>query len=360
MEKYKDILERYEELNHSMVDPSVLANNELYLKVVKEHASLEPIVTSLLKLEKLRNEKQEAQDLYAETSVSEEAMRLMIREEIAELEANIKTLEDELKILMQPKDPRDDRAIFLEIRAGAGGSEAALFGMDLYRMYMAYCEKQGYKTELIDLSETDIGGVKELVCQIDGQGAYSHFKFETGVHRVQRVPVTESGGRIHTSTVTVAVMPEIDDVEIDINPNDLQIDTYRASGAGGQHVNKTESAIRITHKPSGLVVTCQDQRSQGKNKEKAMKILKAKLFDMEEEKQRSLQASERKEQVGTGDRSERIRTYNFPQGRCTDHRIGLTLYQLDSIMQGEINNIVDALIQAENTESLGKGSSDED
>lgn len=354
MDEKKKIVHRYEELMASMGDPDVISNNEQYLKIVKEHASLTPIVEAIQTLDKLKEDLKSAQALYAETPVGEEDMRQMVREEMASLEESIVNQEETLRILLLPKDPRDDKDIFLEIRSGAGGSEAALFGMDLYQMYMGYCARMGYKTELIDLSETDIGGVKELVCQISGQGAYTHFKFETGVHRVQRVPVTESGGRIHTSTVTVAVMPEVDDVAIDINPNDLLIDTYRASGAGGQHVNKTESAIRITHKPSGVVVTCQDQRSQIKNREKAMAILKARLFEMEEEKQRSALASERKEQVGTGDRSERIRTYNFPQGRVTDHRIGLTLYKLDAVMLGEIEDIVEGLIEADRSNTLGK------
>lgn len=354
MDEKRKIVDRYEELMASMSDPEVLGNSEVYLKIVKEHAQLTPLVEAIQQLEKYKEEFQSAQALYAETPVGEEEMRAMVREELASLEEKIAQKEEELRILMLPKDPRDERDIFLEIRSGAGGSEAALFGMDLYQMYMGYCQRMGYKTELIDLSETDIGGVKELVCQISGQGAYTHFKFETGVHRVQRVPVTEAGGRIHTSTVTVAVMPEVDDVSVVINPSDLQIDTYRASGAGGQHVNKTESAIRITHKPSGVVVTCQDQRSQIKNREKAMAILKARLFEMEEEKQRTALADERKEQVGTGDRSERIRTYNFPQGRVSDHRIGLTLYRLDSIMLGEIEEIVEALIEADRSNALGK------
>lgn len=352
MQDLEKIISRYEELAALMSDPIILSDNDRYLKIVKEHASLTPLVDLITEVNKIRDDLQSAKNLYAETEIGEEDMRAMIREDIASCENLLSIKESQLEILLLPKDPRDERDIFLEIRAGAGGDEAALFAMDLYKMYMGYCASMSYSTELIDISENDIGGVKEIICQISGNGAYSHFKYETGVHRVQRVPVTESGGRIHTSTVTVAVMPEVDDVEVDINPNDLQIDTYRASGAGGQHVNKTDSAIRITHKPTGIVVTCQDQRSQYKNKDKAMAILKARIYEQAQEERMAAIAEERKEQVGTGDRSERIRTYNFPQGRCTDHRIGLTLYKLDSVLAGEIHEIVEALINADRISGL--------
>jgi len=272
----------------------------------------------------------------------------------------LETIEIELKALLVPKDPNDNRSVIVEIRGGAGGEEAALFASNLFRMYTRYSERRRWKTEILDINETEIGGIKEVVFSIEARGAYSRLKYESGVHRVQRVPTTESSGRIHTSTVTVAVLPEVDDVEVDVNPNDLQIDTYRASGAGGQHINKTDSAIRITHMPSGIVVTCQDQRSQHKNKDKAMKILRSKLFEIAQQQQNTEIAQARKSQVGTGDRSERIRTYNFPQGRVSDHRIGLTLYKIEEIMDGDMDDIIDALITADQSEKLGSASYDED
>jgi len=282
----------------------------------------------------------------------------MIEAEIAEAEEGIERTEKELKILLMPKDPNDDKDVIIEIRAGAGGDEAALFAAVLYRMYTHYAESKGWTVSVIDSNPTEIGGFKEIIFEIEGRGAYSRLKFESGVHRVQRVPTTESSGRIHTSTATVAVLPEAEDIgDIEINPNDIEVDTYRASGAGGQHVNKTSSAIRITHIPTGIVVTCQDQRSQHKNREKAMRVLKARLYDIERRKHESELAENRKSQVGTGDRSERIRTYNFPQRRVTDHRIGFTLYQIDQFINGEMDELIDALIT---TDQAGKLSSGED
>ncbi|NLM80282.1 MAG: peptide chain release factor 1, partial [Clostridiales bacterium] len=272
--------------------------------------------------------------------------------ELEETRVSIERATDELKKLLIPRDPNDDRNVIIEIRAGAGGEESALFAGSLYRMYTMYAASKGYKVEMLNMNGTGLGGIKEVSFMVIGDGAYSRFKFESGVHRVQRVPETEAGGRIHTSTATVAVLPEVEDVEVEINPADLQIDTFRSSGAGGQHVNKTESAIRITHLPSGLVVECQDERSQHKNRERAMKILRARLYEQEQEKLRSQVAADRRAQVGTGDRSERIRTYNFPQGRVTDHRIGLTLYRIESIMNGELDELVEALITADRAEKL--------
>ena len=276
----------------------------------------------------------------------------MFEEEKQALEEKLESVSEEMKILLLPKDPNDDRNVIIEIRGGAGGEEAALFAAVLFRMYSMYAVKKGYKTELINANETELGGYKEISFMLTGEGAYSRLKYESGVHRVQRVPETETQGRIHTSTVTVAVLPEADDVEVTINPSDLRIDTFRSSGAGGQHINKTESAIRITHIPTGLVVECQDERSQYKNKDKAMKVLKSRLLESEREKQQSEVAEKRHSQVGTGDRSERIRTYNYPQGRVTDHRIGLTLYKIDDILNGNIDEIIDALITASRTEQL--------
>lgn len=276
----------------------------------------------------------------------------MLVSESQEAKANIERIEEELRILLLPKDPNDEKNVMMEIRGGAGGDEAALFAGDLFRMYTMYAESNRWKIEILSKNEIGIGGIKEISFMIQGQGAYSRLKFESGVHRVQRVPETESGGRIHTSTVTVAVLPEVEDVDVEINDDDLQIDTYRSGGAGGQHVNKTESAIRITHIPTGLVVTCQDERSQHKNKEAAMKMLRSKLYDMKEQERSAAIAADRKSQVGTGDRSERIRTYNFPQGRMTDHRIGLTLYKLDAIMNGDLDEIIDALITTDQSEKL--------
>ncbi|MDE5852465.1 MAG: peptide chain release factor 1, partial [Oscillospiraceae bacterium] len=301
------------------------------------------IVDSYDKYQKAKDEFNEARDMLKEGGLDRD-FREMVKQQYDDNEKKMEDISNQLKILLLPKDPNDDKNVIVEIRGGAGGDEAALFAGDLYRMYNMYAEKKGWKTELLNASETGIGGFKEVSFEISGEGAYSKLKFESGVHRVQRVPETETQGRIHTSTVTVAVLPEAEEVEFNINPNDIQVDTFRASGAGGQHVNKTESAIRLTYIPTGLVVECQDERSQFKNKEKAMKILRSRLYEQAQKEAEEKIADERKVQVGTGDRSERIRTYNFPQGRVTDHRIGLTLYHLDQIINGDIDEIIDALI----------------
>lgn len=348
---------RYEEISLKLSDPSVIANQDEYKKLMKEYSDLEEIV------EKYREYKKVIKDIDDTKKLREEKldkeMHEMVEAELAESEEKRKQIEKELKILLLPKDPNDDKSVIVEIRAGAGGEEAALFAGVLFRAYTKYAESKRWKVEMLDSNPTELGGFKEVIFTIEAKGAYSRLKFESGVHRVQRVPTTEASGRIHTSTVTVAVLPEVDEVDVEINPSDLQIDTFRASGAGGQHINKTESAIRITHIPTGLVVTCQDERSQHKNREKAMRVLRSKLYNMAQEQQNSELAQARKSQVGTGDRSERIRTYNYPQGRVTDHRIGLTLYKIDEILDGDFDEIIDALITTEQTGKLGNGD-DED
>lgn len=353
-EKLESIENRFEELNMRLSDPGVINNQEQYLKLMKEHADLTEIVEKFREYKSYVKALEESQSMLRENPDRE--LEEMIELEILEAEKGIERTEKELKILLMPKDPNDDKDVIIEIRGGAGGDEAALFAALLFRMYTHYAESKGWTTNIIDSSPTEIGGFKEIVFEIEGRGAYSRLKFESGVHRVQRVPTTESSGRIHTSTATVAVLPEAEDIgDIEINPNDIEIDTYRASGAGGQHVNKTSSAIRITHIPSGIVVTCQDQRSQHKNKEKAMRVLKAKLYDIERTKHESELAENRKSQVGTGDRSERIRTYNFPQRRVTDHRIGFTLYQIDQFINGDMDELIDALITTDQAGKLSSG-----
>lgn len=342
---------RYQELSRRICEPSVINDSNLYTNLMKEYSSLEPIVLKYREYKKAQDDEKEASELLAGGGL-EKDFRTMVEEELNDARLRIESISEELKILLLPKDPNDDRNVIVEIRGGAGGEEAALFAGVLYRMYSMYSVKRGYKTEIINMNETELGGYKEISFMITGEGAYSRLKYESGVHRVQRVPETETQGRVHTSTVTVAVLPEADDVEVDINPNDLQIDTFRSSGAGGQHINKTSSAIRITHIPTGMVVECQDERSQYKNKDKALKVLKSRLLRIEQEKQHNEVAEERRSQVGTGDRSERIRTYNYPQGRVTDHRIGLTLYKIDDILNGNIDEIIDALITADRTEQL--------
>lgn len=352
--KLESIENRFEELNMRLSDPGVINNQEQYLKLMKEHADLSEIVEKFREYKSYVKALEESQSMLRENPDRE--LEEMIELEILEAEKGIERTEKELKILLMPKDPNDDKDVIIEIRGGAGGDEAALFAALLFRMYTHYAESKGWTTNIIDSSPTEIGGFKEIVFEIEGRGAYSRLKFESGVHRVQRVPTTESSGRIHTSTATVAVLPEAEDIgDIEINPNDIEIDTYRASGAGGQHVNKTSSAIRITHIPSGIVVTCQDQRSQHKNKEKAMRVLKAKLYDIERTKHESELAENRKSQVGTGDRSERIRTYNFPQRRVTDHRIGFTLYQIDQFINGDMDELIDALITTDQAGKLSSG-----
>ncbi|HOM03533.1 MAG TPA: peptide chain release factor 1 [Acetivibrio sp.] len=355
-EKFQAAENRYDEINHRLSDPAVIANQDEYKKLMKEHSELEVLVTKYNEYKKVTKEISDAKELLGEKLDKE--FREMVEMELEQAEERLEALEKEMKILLLPKDPNDEKNVIVEIRGGAGGEEAALFAGDLFRMYTRYAERNGWKTEMLDSNPTEIGGFKEVTFSIEGSGAYSRLKFESGVHRVQRIPATEANGRVHTSTVTVAVLPEVEEVDVDINPNDLRIDTYRASGAGGQHINKTESAIRITHLPTGLVVSCQDQRSQHKNREKAMKVLRSKLYEMAQEQQNSEIAQERKSQVGTGDRSERIRTYNFPQGRVTDHRIGLTLYKIDDILDGDIDEIIDALITTDQAERLGNGAED--
>lgn len=349
---------RYEEINHKLSDPAVIENQNEYRKLMKEHAELQELVSKYGEYKKVNQEITDAKELLNEKL--DKDFRDMVESELKEAEIKFEEIKKEIKILLLPKDPNDDKNVIVEIRGGAGGDEAALFAGVLFRMYTKYAERCGWKTEMLDSNPTEIGGFKEVVFAIEGNGAYSRLKFESGVHRVQRIPETEANGRIHTSTVTVAVLPEVEEVDVEINPNDLRIDTYRASGAGGQHINKTESAIRITHMPTGIVVSCQDQRSQHKNRDKAMRILRSKLYEMAQEQQSSEIAQARKTQVGTGDRSERIRTYNYPQGRITDHRIGLTLYKIDSILEGDLDEVIDALITTSQAERLGSGGNDDD
>ncbi len=350
-DKLQFVADRYDEINGKLMDPAVISDNEQYKNLMKEYKNLTPIVEKYKEYKKAKDAMDEARQMLDEGGLDKD-FKDMVEEEYLQNKAALEPLSEELKILLLPRDPNDDKNVIIEIRGGAGGEEAALFAHSLFRMYTMYAESHGFKIEMLNENPTELGGYKEVSFSIEGEGAYSRLKFESGVHRVQRVPETETSGRVHTSTVTVAVLPEIEDVEIEINPSDLQIDTYRASGAGGQHVNKTESAIRITHIPTGTVVECQDERSQYKNKDKAMKILRSKIYEMKQREQTDKIASERKMQVGTGDRSERIRTYNFPQGRVTDHRIGLTLYKIDAIMNGDLDEIIDALITADQTEKL--------
>ncbi len=350
-EKLDAVDVHFEEIGLKMTDPSVISDTTLLTELMKEHRSLEPLVTAYREYKKAQSDMQGALEMLESGELDRE-LKELAEEELKESKERIETLTDELKILLLPKDPNDDRNVIVEIRGGAGGEEAALFAAALTRMYTMYAESRRWHVDIVNLNETEIGGYKEVSFMIEGAGAYSRMKYESGVHRVQRVPETETQGRIHTSTVTVAVLPEAEEVELEINPADLQIDTYRAGGAGGQHVNKTESAIRITHLPTGLVVECQDERSQYKNKDKAMKVLRSRLYERMVEEQNEAIASDRRSQVGTGDRSERIRTYNFPQGRLTDHRIGLTLYKLDQIMNGDLDDVIDALITHYRTELL--------
>ena len=351
----KKILEQnkhFDGLSEQLQDPDVVSNQENYTKLMKEYKRLTPIVDTFRALKKAQSDENDAKELL---DSGDKELKELAEEELKTAKEQIEQLSEQLKILLLPTDPNDDRNVIVEIRGGAGGEEAALFAGSLFRMYSMYAESKGWKTEIINVNETELGGYKEISFMINGEGAYSRLKFESGVHRVQRVPETETQGRIHTSTVTVAVLPEAEDVEIDINPADLQIDTFRSSGAGGQHINKTESAIRITHLPTGLIVECQDERSQHKNREKAMKVLRSRLFEAKQREQESKIASERRSQVGTGDRSERIRTYNYPQSRVSDHRIGLTLYHLEQILNGDLDQVIDPLITADRAEKLKAG-----
>ncbi len=342
-EQMQMVVKRYQELTRLLADPAVLADGARYTQVNREWKSLSPLMDTYQAYRAAQLSLQETRQLLEEPDLDSE-LSALAKEELAAWEEQCDALSQKLQLLLLPKDPLDGKNVILEIRAGAGGEEAALFAHSLLRMYTMYAAKRNWKAELISQNATELGGVKEAALSLEGEDIYSRLKFESGVHRVQRVPETETGGRIHTSTVTVAVLPQADEVEVEIDPKDLQIDTFRSSGAGGQHINKTESAIRITHLPTGLVVECQDERSQYKNKDKAMKVLRSRLYQRELEKQNREIADNRKAQVGTGDRSERIRTYNFPQGRCTDHRIGLTLYRLDAILDGELDELIDPLI----------------
>ncbi len=349
LDKIAEVEKRYAELEGMMSDPQLLGQQREYAKVAKERSELEPIVHCYREWRKVEKEIQENRQLLEE---SDDAMRELAKEELISLRERKDELESKLKFLILPKDPNDAKNVILEIRAGTGGEEAALFAADLFRMYSRYAESRGWHVEMMSSNPTGLGGYKEIIVSIEGQGAYSRLKFEGGVHRVQRVPVTEGSGRIHTSAVTVAVLPEADEVEIAIDPKELRIDVFRSSGPGGQSVNTTDSAVRITHIPTGIVISCQDEKSQHKNRAKGMKILRARLLEKKQDEQRSQIAATRKSMVGSGDRSERIRTYNFPQGRLTDHRINLTIYQLDRVMEGMIDEVVEALITHYQAEAL--------
>ena len=348
-DKLENVEKRYEELNEKISDPEVIANQNEWKKLMKEHADIEEIVEKYREYKKVQNSIEDLKEM-----LEDKEMHDLAQAELDEARANLPKIEEELKLLLVPKDPNDDKNVIVEIRGGAGGEESSLFAGDLFRMYSMYAEKKRWKLEVLNLNETELGGIKEVTFMITGKGAYSRLKFESGVHRVQRVPDTESSGRIHTSTATVAVLPEVDDVEIEINPADLKVDTFRSSGAGGQHINKTESAIRITHIPTGVVVERQTERSQIQNRETAMSMLRAKLYEAELQKQASEQANTRKSQVGSGDRSEKIRTYNFPQGRITDHRIGLSIYQMDNFLNGDLDEMIDALNAADRAAKLSE------
>ena len=350
-DKLQGIEDKLEKINSSLCDPEVVSNQEEYKKLMREAKTLTPIVEKFREYKKANSDLTEAKEMLADSSLDKE-FRDMASEEAAEAQKKTEELKEELKVLLLPKDPNDYKNVIVEIRGGAGGEEAALFAGSRFRMYSMYAERKGWKTEIMNENPTELGGYKEISFMIEGEGAYSRLKFESGVHRVQRVPETESQGRVHTSTVTVAVLPEAEEVEFTLDPADLQIDVFRSSGAGGQKVNKTSSAIRVTYLPTGMVVECQDERSQYKNKDKALKVLRSRLLEEKTAKQNAEIAGERRSQVGTGDRSERIRTYNFPQGRVSDHRIGLTLYKIEAIMNGDLDEIIDALVTADTAEKL--------
>ncbi len=351
LDKLAGIEERFEKINEQLCLPETVSDQEKYPRLMKELRSLSPVVEKYREYKKYDETLKESKELLDAGGLDKDFKEL-VQEELEQAKADIERCSEELKILLLPKDPNDDKSVIVEIRGGAGGEEAALFAGELFRMYSMYSEAKGFKTEILSENPTELGGYKEIVFNVEGEGAYSRFKFESGVHRVQRVPETESQGRIQTSTVTVAVLPEAEEVDFELNPADLQIDVFRSSGAGGQKVNKTSSAIRVTHLPTGMVVECQDERSQYKNKDKALKVLRSRLLEIEQAKHDAEIAGTRKSQVGTGDRSERIRTYNFPQGRVSDHRIGLTLYKIDAIMNGDLDEIIDALITADTAEKL--------
>lgn len=350
LDKLEYIENRYEELSQVISDPDVINRQDEWKRLVKEHAAFEDIVIKYREFRDVVKGIQDAREMLQDKLDKE--FKDMVEQEVEVLESRKSSLLQEMKLLLLPKDPMDDKNVVVEIRGGAGGDEAALFGAVLFRMYTRYAERQGWKIDILSSNYTDIGGVKEIIFVIEGKGAYSRLKYESGVHRVQRIPATESGGRIHTSTATVAVLPEAEDVDVEINPNDLRIDVFRSSGHGGQSVNTTDSAVRVTHLPSGLVVSCQDEKSQLKNKDKAIKVLKSRLLDLAQQENKAEYAQNRKSQVGTGDRSERIRTYNYPQGRVSDHRIGLTIYKLEDFLDGDLHEMLEALSQAEQAEKL--------
>ena len=349
-EKLQDLVHRSEELEQRLNDPSVIADQTLWQKTVREHAALQPITEAYGAYRRLREELEQNRLLLEEEEDGE--MKALIREELTEGGRRLEELEQQMKLLLLPKDPNDEKNVFVEVRAGAGGDEAALFAAEIFRMYCRYAERRGWKTEIASVNENGLGGFKEIVFMVRGQGAYSRLKYESGVHRVQRVPATESGGRIHTSTITVAVLPEAEEVDVKLDMNDVRIDVFRASGNGGQCVNTTDSAVRVTHYPTGIVISCQDEKSQLKNKDKALRVLRARLYELERQKQQAEISADRKSQVGTGDRSEKIRTYNFPQSRVTDHRIHLTTHRITEIMDGDLDEVIDAIITIDQTERL--------
>lgn len=357
LDRLEAVAARYDEISRRLAEPGVAGDQTQYTALMKEYKRLTPLVETYREYRSAKEANREAREMLDESGLDKE-LRELAQEQLDTSRKTLEELEQKLKVMLLPKDPNDEKNVIMEIRGGVGGEEAALFAASLFRMYTMYAETQGWKWEVINVNETELGGYKEISLSIDGENAYSRLKYESGAHRVQRVPETETQGRVHTSASTVAVLPEADEVELEIDPKDLQIDVFRSSGAGGQHVNKTSSAIRITHLPTGMVVECQDERSQYKNKDKAMKVLRSRLLDSKTREQDAKVASERKLQVGSGDRSERIRTYNFPQGRVTDHRIGLTLYKLDSIMNGDLTDLLDALMLADQAEKLREARED--